>query len=316
MSRYLRTFAVGLWTFLVLSVSCLPGQEAAPVPVNAESEASVREHLKRYVQAFNERQWESIDQLVSRSVTYRDESSGDQIASSQGLIDRIKAAVESEKDLALQARIDRMEFHDVGDDVDGKAVVHGVTKLTSAAMPAEASAFVVVLVKDAGQWTIVSIAEQPMTGGSETTGDQAIESLEWLLGTWEGMSDRQLRSEVEYLPGRKFIRRTIIDPATEGSLAYELIGFDAKLNVVRSWMFFSDGSFGGGVWSGGADHWSLKLTQTMSDGRTASGTYVIRPVDSDTMVVQMISREVEGEPMPSGAEITMKRIGQAIGDDR
>ncbi|MCC9599084.1 hypothetical protein LOC67_00820 [Stieleria sp. JC731] len=321
MSHRFEVLVAFCWVYLLLPVNWAAAQqgETNAVSVDQADEDSVRAHLKRYTQAFNDRRWEDLGQLVASDVTYRDESSAEQISGVHGLIGRIKTAVEREPGLVLKAQIIGLENQNQGDVDVAKMVVRGQTTLVSESMPDEVSDFVVTVVKQSGHWTITSIVEQApidaerLSLGGSPEPNHAIESLEWLVGTWEDSSDRRLQSEIEYLPGRKFLRRTILDPSTKASIGYELVGYDAKSNLVRSWMFFTDGSFGSGIWSSGSDHWRLKLVQTLRDGRSALGTYIIRPEDKNTMVVQMISREIDGEPMPSGQEVTLKRIDGSVG---
>jgi hypothetical protein len=48
----------------------------------------------------------------------------------------------------------------------------------------------------------------------------------------------------------------------------------------------------------------------MADGRLASGTQVITQIDSDTITVQTIAKEVDGVPEPTAEPVTMKRVAE------
>ena len=57
------------------------------------------------------------------------------------------------------------------------------------------------------------------------------------------------------------------------------------------------------------DEWHIKSSQTLANGDAASGTYVMTPIDENTMTVQLIGHEIEGEPQPATPAITVIRAG-------
>ncbi|MCA9260108.1 MAG: hypothetical protein KDA61_12940, partial [Planctomycetales bacterium] len=144
----------------------------------------------------------------------------------------------------------------------------------------------------------------------ESTAEQALDSLGWLVGEWVEQSERPLACRIEVVSGGKFLRRTFTEERDGESeeVGYEMIGYDPTLNLVRSWTFFADGSFGSATWHGGDDHWRVKASQTLADGSRAIGTYVVTPVDEDTLAVKLISREVDGQAMPSGKVVSFIRV--------
>jgi hypothetical protein len=73
-------------------------------------------------------------------------------------------------------------------------------------------------------------------------------------------------------------------------------------------MFLSDGSFGEAVWTKDGKDWEREGTQTLSDGRTASGTQVISRVDDNTMTVEMIAKDIDGDPQPASDLLTVVRV--------
>jgi hypothetical protein len=90
----------------------------------------------------------------------------------------------------------------------------------------------------------------------------------------------------------------------------QIIGWDPDAKQIRSWAFNSDGSFGEGSWSQNGAEWILRKTETLADGRLASGTQVITQVDGDTITVQTIAKEVDGAPEPTTDPVTMKRVAE------
>jgi hypothetical protein len=88
----------------------------------------------------------------------------------------------------------------------------------------------------------------------------------------------------------------------------QVIGWDPRHKQIRSWTFDSDGSFGEGTWSKNGDDWLVRMGHTQWDGRLTSGTQVITRVDNNTVTVQAIGSEVDGEPVPASEPVTVRRV--------
>ena len=52
----------------------------------------------------------------------------------------------------------------------------------------------------------------------------------------------------------------------------------------------------------------VKSTIVLPDGKKATGTLTLRPVDADTIVLQGTDRTVDGNPVPDSKEIKLKRV--------
>lgn len=285
---------------LGLTVSDLVAQISQPEIVEASTaDSPVRERLKQYADAFNDRQFDSLKQLITSDVRYQDETSGRNANSASELIDLIRTAVEAEPTLKLNASIDDVEQTDAD-----QAVVRGTTTLTSEQAPEEVSSFEITLAKPATDWLITSITERSINASESAN---PLDSLGWLVGTWNEESEDGLQSHIEFLPGNRFLRRTFQRRADSEPIGYEMIGYDPRSNLVRSWTYFADGSFGDGHWEGEDDHWRMEMTQTLADGEQATATCIVRPIDHDRMTVRIISRVVNGQPLPNGKAVTLTR---------
>ncbi|MEZ6086483.1 MAG: hypothetical protein R3C05_00300 [Pirellulaceae bacterium] len=285
------------------AVAQVDPSDAATETQAAEDE--IRTQLGRYVAAFNERKFDPLADLLAPDFVYRDDSEGVQLDGAASLVTRLKQTVDNEPTLRLWAEIDGIAFQN-----PSSATARGTTLLKAEDASDEASQFVVSLSKSDSGWKLRSIIEETSDAASQTTAIEAIESLGWLVGTWRDDSAEKIVSKIEYLPGRRFLRRTFMESSADAELGMEIIGYDPVLNRVRSWTYFSDGSFGTGYWRGAVDHWSLTMVQTLSDGRIATGKYLIEPKSEDTMIVKLMSREVAGEMLPSGSTVTMTRLTQ------
>lgn len=305
MRRFL--FAVCCLIGLNLFVEDLAAQTEVVGPGTSEaaSKEVIQSQLGRYVEFFNDRKFQQLSDLLTQDFIYHDDSSGVQVEGNEAFVLKLRENVEAEPTLSLQAERGQLVIED-----PTTAKMSGSTTLRATNKPDEISEFVVTLKQVDSVWKISSIVEQISSNELQPVANEAISSLSWLAGTWHDDSAEKLQSRFEYFSGGRFLRRTIIESASQNELGFEIIGYDPNLNLVRSWTYFSDGSFGSGSWTAGDDHWRLTMTQTLADGRVANGTYIIRPTDENTMVIKIISREIDGEILPIGNDVTMSRVDE------
>jgi len=148
---------------------------------------------------------------------------------------------------------------------------------------------------------------------SPTIPRDALKDLEWLLGTWQDQSEvRSGRHNSALVTHQTFLVRSFSARVAGDELqGTQIIGWDPLNRQIRTWIFSSDGSFGQGTISKHDDDWMLKMSQTLSDGRTAAGTQIVTRVDDNTMTVQVIGETINGEPSPASAAVTVVRTADA-----
>jgi hypothetical protein len=136
--------------------------------------------------------------------------------------------------------------------------------------------------------------------------------LEWLIGKWadDGADGVRIETDVRWSDGEAFLLRTFILHSADGTekQGTQIIGYDPRAHQIRSWSFNADGSFGDGVWTKSGEEWSIKSSQTLADGQAASGTYVLKRVNANTLSLQLVGHEIEGEPQPAGKAATVTRL--------
>jgi len=158
------------------------------------------------------------------------------------------------------------------------------------------------------KWLIDSIEESPIT--QPQAPGNALQQLNWLIGRWVDKDGAvQVETNFKWSSSGAFLLRSYI-VHSKGELVREgtqVIGWDPRASEIRSWSFNSDGSFGDGVWSKSGADLLIKSTQTLADGRSASGTYVLTPVDENTMTMQLIGHSIEGTPQPARAAVKVVR---------
>lgn len=190
----------------------------------------------------------------------------------------------------------------------GVAAVEG---FATAVLPGEEPSttdFSAILLKQQGRWLLESVQESPPA--APLAAREALQELEWLVGHWVDESDSVAVDTTTRwgTAGTFLVRSFVVQPPDEEILqGTQVIGWDPRAAQIRSWNFFSDGSFGEAFWSRNGDEWLVKGNHTLADGRLASGTQVITRVDNDTQQVQLIGRDIDGSPLPSTEVVKVVR---------
>jgi uncharacterized protein (TIGR02246 family) len=153
-----------------------------------------------------------------------------------------------------------------------------------------------VLVREGGQWKIAVVREWDRDIGR----DLSLKELRWLIGTWQAVTkDREVTISYEWDENKAFIRGkfTVNEGAKVVESGTEMIGMDNAKGVIRSWIFQSDGGFGGGVWTREGKKWSVDAHGVRADGRQLTATTIYVPVDPHTVTWQAVNQALDGVPM-------------------
>jgi hypothetical protein len=164
-------------------------------------------------------------------------------------------------------------------------------------------------VKKDRHWLLNSVRNTPYLPPSNY---EHLSELQWAIGEWSGEAEK---GEVERLSfawseNQNFIVGTFSTTARDVSVgsATQWIGWDPLAKRVRSWIFDDSGAFGEGSWSENGKKWVIKTTSTLRDGKKATATFVVAPVDADTITLLSRDRTVDGERLPDTKEVTLKRV--------
>jgi len=282
------------------------GQNAAAVPGGHEA---IHQRLESYVAAFNKQDAVAVAAFWSPDCVSTAEDSGQRIEGREALQQHFAAFFKEAPGARLAGQITAIQL--VRPDV---AVIEGRTTLAVGDAEPVVSVFAATLVKDGKEWLISNSREHDLP--PPTSPHEALQDLEWLIGTWQDQSeDARVVTTVRWSPNRTFLIRSFTAQfADEERQGTQIIGWDPLNRQIRTWIFHSDGSFGQGTVSKHDQAWMLKMSQTLSDGRTAAGTQVITRVDDDTITVQVIGESIDGELRPSADPVTVVRTAEANGN--
>lgn len=168
-----------------------------------------------------------------------------------------------------------------------------------------------LLVREGGQWKVAIVREWDRDVAEDTT----LKELEWLIGTWKASTkEREVTTTYEWDENKVFIRGKYA--VKEGDKVIEsgtqIIGKDNAEGVIRSWVFQSDGGFGGGVWTREGKKWTVDVHGVTPDGKELDATSIYIHVDPNTYTWQAVDQTVDDKPIPDTQpiKITKQKAGK------
>jgi uncharacterized protein (TIGR02246 family) len=285
--------------------------QAAPInEATADPVAGVEFALGRYAVTFNKHDADALAALWTPEGVYVDKATGQRLAGRKALAADFHALFAASPNVVLSGDVES-----VRPLADGVAMVDGTTVTVVPNEEPNASSYTAIFKRIDGKWLIDSVHEMPLP--TPESPRAALQPLAWLVGHWQDNSDgAAVDTTVRWSPSEAFLIRSFTMADAEGG-AFEgtqIIGWDPRAGHIRSWTFHSDGSFGEGTWSKSGHEWLVRTVQTLPDGRAASGTQVIAPVDADTMTVQTIAKEIDGISQPASDAVTVVRLPEPEAD--
>jgi uncharacterized protein (TIGR02246 family) len=151
-----------------------------------------------------------------------------------------------------------------------------------------------VLIREGGRWKAAIVREW------DTGLDVSLTDLEWLIGTWQAIAkDREVTLAYEWDETKAFIcgKFTVKEGTKVIETGTEVIGKDRGDGVIRSWVFQSDGGFGGGVWTRDGKKWKVDVHGVRADGRKLTATTIYVRVNPTTVTWQAVDQALDGVPV-------------------
>ena len=264
-------------------------------------EAAIQQSLREYAEAYNKHDAAAAGAFWAENATHIDRVTGERTEGRAAIQADLAAYFESNPDAKLSAEID--SIRNITDQV---AVVEGRSFVNVEGAEPEISNFSVIVSKSGDKWQLNTAEELPASPVSPSN----LKELEWLVGKWvDNTPDERIETDFRWSNSGNFLLRSFTRHSKEGSesLGTQIIGWDPRGQQIRSWTFHSDGAFGEATWSQNGDAWMTNTTNTLADGRTATGTYIMTPVDEKTMTVQLIAHTIDGTPQPTNEPVTLVR---------
>jgi uncharacterized protein (TIGR02246 family) len=311
------------WTCGLLSLAILVGvtsktiaQEDSQDPFSLDR-AAIEKAIQSYVSAFNSgdatklaAHWSPEGTYISRRNTgisrrLTGDSQASQVVGRTALTEEFTAIFAEKTDIRLQVATESIEF--ISPNV---ALERGTATVIRPDSSPESTEYRVVYVKRDSQWLIDRVTEETLP--NVRSHYDKLKVLEWLIGDWEDQTGEiNIKTECQWTRNKNYMTRSFTITANDQveMSGMQLVGWDPAENVIRSWLFDSDGGFATAVWKQQGQHWTVQTTATLADGQKGSSMNIFRPIDENSFGWQKINRLVDGEILPNIDEVIVVRTG-------
>jgi uncharacterized protein (TIGR02246 family) len=163
-----------------------------------------------------------------------------------------------------------------------------------------------LLMREGGQWKVAIVREWDR----DVADDTSLKELEWLIGTWQASTkEREVTTTYEWDENKVFIRGkyTVKEGGKVIESGMQMIGKDNADGVIRSWVFQSDGGFGGGVWTRDGKKWSVDVDGVMPDGKVLNATSIYIHVNPNAYTWQAVDQTLDDVPIADTQPIKITR---------
>jgi uncharacterized protein (TIGR02246 family) len=296
-----------LWSLavpaLLLGLTARAGSAGQPEGDRKDKEALAK-NAEAFVEAFHKADAKALAAFWAPDGDYTDQT-GRHLKGRAAIEKAFQGLFSEHKGLKLRIDSDSLRF--VTPDV---AVEDGTTAVIPPdGGPPSRARYTIVHVKKDGQWLLGSVRDAAY---APPTNYGHLRALEWAVGDWAGEADNgeAERISLAWSDNQNFLvssfTRTFKNVSVGG--ATQWVGWDPVAKHIRCWIFDATGGFGEGSWTREGKKWVIKTNSVLRDGKKAAGTYVITPVDADTITLQARDRSVDGKSLPDGKEVKLKRV--------
>ena len=266
--------------------------------------AAIQKAIGSYQAAFNSRDASRLAAHWSPEGVYTSRRDGDQIVGRDALLKEFTALFAEEKETKLQLVTETIDF--VSPNV---AVERGSATVIRPNAEPTSSGYSVVFVRRDGKWLIDRVSEVESPAKAPSHYDH-LKGLEWMIGNWVDQAEETtIKTTCKWTRNRNFIVRSFTASIEDDIhiTGMQVVGWDAGRKQIRSWVFDSEGGIAEGVWKQSGNHWVVKTTATLANGKRASSTTLLRPLDENSFGWQKTNRIVASEVLPNIDEVRIVR---------
>lgn len=271
---------------------------------NGTDEKAIRNIVQQYQEAYNSQDAAKLTASWVPNATFINPLTGESAVGKEAIEKFFKEKFARDKNKRLEITIKSIEFPN-----DHEAIENGVMKVTAPNQPDQETAYQAEYVKENGKWLISAIHEIELQ--KPLSNFEQLKNLSWLIGKWEDSDDNvDILFDTGWDKYKNFITQNFKmkvygQDDIEGK---QIIAWDSAKDVIRSWVFDSDGEFGEGTWEKVDKSWYATMRFTLSDGRVASSTNIYTPIDDKSYSFSSVNREVDGEILPNMDPVTVEKV--------
>lgn len=278
-------------------LAAIGGSRQATFADDSPQQAIVRQTLASLGQAFNQHDAAAFAAAWSDNGVYADPRSGIELRGRQQIQDWYAEHFKLQPATKLTAQVTEMEF-----EGQSHVFVRGAAEVTAGDGEPNRTSFLAELVKENDRWLVASVEENDV---------DPLVDLNWLVGDWKDDGEGpSIKSSFAWEGNGRFLVRKYSIANAEGPArtGTQYIVADGATGGLRSWVFDSEGALAQGEWMAKDDHWAIHWTVTLPNGRVASATQVLKPIDDDTFDVKWSDIDVDGDMRPSTDPVTVRRV--------
>lgn len=267
-------------------------------------ETAIRNASKKFQDSYNQQDAKKLSEFWAADASYFNPVTGDSAEGRDAIQKLFEEKFAKGNKRHLETTIKSIEFPS-----ENEAIENGVMKVNIDGQFAEL-AFQLSYIKENGKWLIKAINEIELQEGS--THYEELKELEWLIGKWEDTDDNvQISFDNQWDKHKNFINQRF-DMKIYGQVisieGTQIITWDPIKEIIRSWVFDSNGGFGEGTWGKVGKSWYAEMQYTLGDGARASSTSIYTPIDAQSYSFASVDREVDGDILPDMSPVTVVKI--------
>jgi uncharacterized protein (TIGR02246 family) len=277
----------------------LPAYAADASGVDAD-EAAIRKTVDAYVAAFNGGDAAALAAYWCDDAEFISPA-GEVFQGRKAIQEGFKGFFADKSGAKLEVAITSIRI-----DAANSAVEHGTSRVTVGDEVLSETQYAARYELHNGKWLLKSVREADKAPSHH----EQLKELAWLIGEWvDKDGEHAIQTTCRWTKNKNFISRSFTVSAgdlveLEGT---QVIGWDADKEVIRSWLFDSDGGFGVGIWTKDGDGWKIQALRVLPDGRKGSAVNELTPVDENSFTWESTGRAIGGEVLPNIGPVTVVR---------
>ena len=301
-----RTFSVGVCFWLAIGAAANGSRAVAAESADGspQDKAAIADNGLAFVAAFQKGDARELAAFWTPDGDYTTVA-GRRLKGREEIEKSYRAFFSEHKNLKVRVESDSLRF--ISPDV---AIEEGTSEVFAPdGRPPSRARFKNIHVRKQDRWFLSSVVDSPYAppGNSEH-----LRKLQWAIGTWASQSEKGVVERVTWAwtANQNFIVGSFSTSYKSAPMsgARHWIGWDPTSQRIRSWIFDDSGAFGEGAWTLDGDKWTIRTTSVLQDGKKAAATFVVAPINADTISLQIRDRSVAGRPLPDVTELQLKRI--------
>lgn len=275
--------------------------EQPPQP-QSQDKIAIQAIRDSYTAAFNAKDIEKLISHWTENGVYVSRSTGEALSGREALKAEFTSILDRDDAPKLAVQLESLDL------ISPNVALERGSAIITRPDSSEETTYQLVYLKQNGDWRIDRVSEDVVE--SKPSHYEQLKELEFLVGTWSNDTDGvTIEIDCQWTANQNFLSRqyrVLIEGEVDSS-GLQIIGWDAKKNQVRSWLFDSDGGFVDGQWTKRDDGWIVQSVVTLADGASGSATSLIRSTESGDLAWRKFNRVLDGKLLPNTEELILQR---------